>query len=49
MPHGGGGQWMHFPPQLFGWLHQKLIIVDDYAYVGTKLRGDPYLPLPMGE
>jgi len=49
MPHGGGGQQMHFPPSFFNWLCQQLIIVDDYAYVGIDFKGDLDVPLPLGE
>lgn len=39
---------MHFPPPLFGWLCQELIVVYDYAYAVTNFIGDPNLPLPPG-
>ena len=49
MPHGGGGQRMHFPLEFFGWLHRQLIVVDDYAYGSKNFRWDPNIPLPLGE
>jgi len=48
MPREGGGQRMCFPPAFFSWLHQQLILVDDYAYAGTYFRGDLDLPQPPG-
>jgi hypothetical protein len=30
----------------FDWLQNQMLMVDDYAYVGLDLRGDPYLSLP---
>lgn len=48
MPCHGGGQQMSFPPVLFIWLRQQLIMVDFWAYVGTYFQGDPNLPLPPG-
>lgn len=48
MPRVGRGQRMHFPLSLFDWLWHQLIIMDDYAYVGTNFRGYLDLPLPPG-
>ena len=35
--------------ELFDWLHQQLIFVEDWPYSGTDFTGDPDLPLPEGE
>lgn len=48
MPRHGGSQQMSFPPAFSEWLHQQLIMVDDWAYVGMGFRGDPDLQLPRG-
>lgn len=48
MPRQGGGQRIYFPPIFFGWLRQQIIMIDDWAYVGTYFQGDPDLPLPSG-
>lgn len=36
IPRRRGGQQMSFPPVFFGWLFQKLIMGDDWAYAGTN-------------
>ena len=35
-----------FSDPFFRWLRDQLLMVEDYAYVGTDFSGDPYLPLP---
>ena len=30
------------------WLWDQMLMVEDYAYVGTDFTGDPDLPLPPG-
>ena len=45
---GGGGAKVKFEAPLFRWLSDQILMIEDYAYVGTELRGDLDLPLPPG-
>ena len=49
MPRAGGDQQMSWRPELFDWLYQHLIVVEDRPYSGTNFTGDPDLPLLEGE
>jgi hypothetical protein len=48
MAHHGGMPIVTYGPSFFQWLRDQLIMVEDYAYVGTDLFGDPDLELPEG-
>ena len=37
-----------FGDPFFRWLWDQMLMVEDYAYVGTDFTGDPDLPLPPG-
>ena len=45
---GGGGTKVKFEAPFFHWLDDQILMIEDYAYVGTEFRGDPNLPLPLG-
>ena len=34
--------------EVFRWLWDQMLMVEDYAYAGTDFTGDPDLPLPLG-
>ena len=38
-----------FGAPFFHWINDQIPMIEDYAYVGTDFRGDPELPLPLGE
>ena len=40
---------MKFRTPFFRWLSDQILMVEDYAYAGTNFRGDPDLPIPLGE
>ena len=47
--HTGAGRGkVKFGDPCFQWLRYQLLMVEDYAYVGTDFSGDPNLPLPPG-
>jgi hypothetical protein len=48
MARHGGIPIIKYDDVLFQWLRNKLIMVEDYAYVGTEFLGDPDLTLPEG-
>ena len=49
MAHTGVGRGkVKFDDPFFRWLRDHLLMVEDYAYAGTKFSGDPDLPLPPG-
>ena len=37
-----------FSDPFFRWLRDQILMVEDYAYVGTDFSGDPDLSLPPG-
>ena len=37
-----------FGDPFFRWIRDQILMVEDYAYVGTDFTGDPDLPLPPG-
>ena len=37
-----------FGDPFFRWLRDQILMVEDYAYVGTEFHGDPDLPFPPG-
>ena len=37
-----------FGDLFFQWLRDQILMVEDYAYVGTDFSEDPELPLPPG-
>ena len=43
---GAGRGKVKFGDPFFRWLRDHLLMVEDYAYVGTDFRGDLDLPLP---
>ena len=45
---GVGRGKVKFDDPFFRWLRDQILMVGDYAYVGTKFSGDPDLPLPPG-
>ena len=45
---GGGGAKVKFKVAFFHWLSDHILMIENYAYVGTDFRGDPNLPLPPG-
>ena len=40
---------MSYKLAFFSCLQRKLNVVEDWSYNGTKVRGDPDMPLPDGE
>ena len=47
MAHTGVGRGrVKFGDPFFIWLQDQMLMVEDYAYVGTNFTGDPDLPLP---
>ena len=44
----GGGSKFKYGSTFFHWLDDQLLMVKDYAYVGTIFKGDPDLPLLTG-
>ena len=46
---GAGRGKVTFGSPFFRWLSDQILMVEDYAYVGTDFRGDPDLPLPPGK
>ena len=40
---------MSWRPDLFDWLCQQLIVMEDWTYAGTYFTGDEDLPLPEGD
>ena len=47
--HGGGRPRVKYVASCFCWLDEQLIMIEYYAYAGTKFRGDPDLSLPKDE
>ena len=45
---GAGRGKVKFGDLFFRWLRAQILMVEDYAYAGTELSGDPDLPLPLG-
>ena len=45
--HGGGGSKFKYGTTFFGCLDDQLLMIEDYAYVGTDSRGDLDLALPV--
>ena len=45
---GAGRGRVKFGDPFFRWLQDQILMVEDYAYVGTNFTGDPNLPLPPG-
>ena len=45
---GAGRGKVKFGDPFFRWLRDQILMVEDYAYVGTDFSGDPHLPLPPG-
>ena len=45
---GAGRGKVKFGDPFFRWLRDHLLMVEDYAYVGTDFRGDLDLSLPPG-
>ena len=45
---GAGRGKVKFGDAFFRWLRDQMLIVKEYAYVGTYFTGDPDLPLPPG-
>ena len=43
---GVGRGKVKFGDSFFRWLRDQLLMVEEYAYVGTDFSGDPNLPLP---
>ena len=39
---------MKFKVAFFCWMLDQILMIEDYAYAGTNLRGDLDLPLPPG-
>jgi Fe-S oxidoreductase len=48
MAQHGGMPIIKDNEDFFQWLRDKLIMVEDYAYVETDFHGDPDLALPEG-
>ena len=49
MAHTGVGRGkVNFRDPFFIWLHDQILMVEDYASAGIYFRGDPDLPLPPG-
>ena len=49
MAHTGAGRGrVKFGDLFFRWLQDQILMVEDYAYIGTNFIGDPDLPLPLG-
>ena len=45
---GAGRGRVKFGDPFFRWLRDQMLMVEDYAYVGTNFTDDPDLPLPPG-
>ena len=45
---GAGRGKVKFGDPFFRWLRDQILMVDDYAYTGTKFSRDPDLLLPPG-
>ena len=43
---GAGRGRVKFDDPFFRWLEDQILMVEDYAYIGTDFTGDPDLPLP---
>ena len=43
---GAGRGKVKFGAPFFRWLNDQILMIKDYAYVGTDYKGDPDLPLP---
>ena len=43
---GGGIFKVKYDTRFFHWLDDQILMIEDYAYVGTDFKGDPNLPLP---
>ena len=43
---GVGRGKVKFGDPFFQWMRDQLLMVEDYAYMGTEFKGDPNLPLP---
>ena len=43
---GVGRGKVKFGAPFFHWLDDQILMIEDYAYVGTDFMGDPDLPLP---
>ena len=44
----GGRAKVKFEAPFFRWLNDQILMIEDYAYAGTDIQGDPNLPLPPG-
>jgi len=44
----GGVPTFTYGPTFFQWLRDQLIVIKDYAYVGTDFHGNPDLAFPEG-
>ena len=38
--HDGGGSKVKYEKAFFHWLDDQLLMIEDYAYVGTRFKGD---------
>ena len=47
--HGGGRYRVKYETNFFRWLHDHLLMIEDYIYVGTNFQGDPYLASSVDE
>ena len=45
---GGGRAKVKFEAAFFHWMHDQILMIEDYAYVGTNFRDDTNLPLAPG-
>ena len=45
---GGGRAKVKFKAAFFRLLRDQVLMIEDYAYTGTDVRGDPDLPLLPG-
>ena len=43
---GGGGAKVKFKAAFFHWMSNQILMIEDYAYVGTDVLGDYDVPLP---
>jgi len=48
MAHHGGVPTITYGPLFFQGLRDQLVMIEDYAYVGTNFYGDPDLALLKG-
>jgi len=44
--HGGGeGPMIQYTPDLFGWMENQIIMIEDFSYAGMDYTDDPNMPL----